>query len=525
MTGAPATIGWLTRHEFLLAWRDFLHMITAGRRTRLPTSIILLVIFIVAMHLLVRPLVVPYANYAMHPVKVEFVSIAGTLLLWCSLLLSQAMESVTRGFYSRSDLDLLLTSPMPATRIFAVRISQIAVSVTLLAMLLAAPFINVLAWKGGWRWLFAYAVVAALGAAATAFAVALTVMLFKTIGPKRTRFVAQVVAALIGAAFVIGLQAVAILSYGNLSRLAPLQSSWLVDQAPDPDSAIYLPVRAVAGDLFAVGTVLVAGLGVLAGAIILFAPRFGEHTLAAAGISEGRVRQIRTPKQFWLASPRIVLRRKEWVLLRRDPWLMSQTLMQLLYLLPPALLLWRNIGGDVDAMVVVVPVLVMAAGQLGGGLAWLSISGEDAADLIASAPVSHGHVLWAKIEAVMGAVAIVFAPFVLVMALASPLAASVACGGVLIAAAAATIVQLFFRVQAKRSQFRRRQTSSRIATFAEALSSISWAAAAAMTLYGTWQAVTPALFGLGILAGSWLLRRQQARASSLPRSAAPALAP
>jgi ABC-2 type transport system permease protein len=111
------------------------------------------------------------------------------------------------------------------------------------------------------------------------------------------------------------------------------------------------------------------------------------------------------------------------------------------------------------------------------------------------------------------------------MALASPLAALVACAGVLVAAAAATIVQLVFRVEAKRSQFRRRQTSSRIATFAEALSSISWAAAAAMTLYGTWRAVTPVLFGLGILAGSWLLRRRQARSNSLPRSAAPALAP
>ena len=30
------------------------------------------------------------------------------------------------------------------------------------------------------------------------------------------------------------------------------------------------------------------------------------------------------------------------LLLRRDPWLMSQTLMQLLYLVPPSLLLWRS---------------------------------------------------------------------------------------------------------------------------------------------------------------------------------------
>ena len=86
------------------------------------------------------------------------------------------------------------------------------------------------------------------------------------------------------------------------------------------------------------------------------------------------------------------MRQKEWTLLLRDPWLVSQTLMQLLYLLPPALLLWRSYGEGTGALVVLVPVLVMAAGQLAGGLAWLAISGEDAPDssrpLPCRAPIS-----------------------------------------------------------------------------------------------------------------------------------------
>ena len=61
---------------------------------------------------------------------------------------------------------------------------------------------------------------------------------------------------------------------------------------------------------------------------------------------------------------------------------MSQTLMQLLYLVPPALLLWRSFADGAGSLVVLVPVLVMAAGQLAGGLAWLAISGEDAPDLV-----------------------------------------------------------------------------------------------------------------------------------------------
>ena len=76
----------------------------------------------------------------------------------------------------------------------------------------------------------------------------------------------------------------------------------------------------------------------------------------------------------------------------------------------------------------------------------------------------------------------IFAPLVAALAFASPLQAAVTAMGVIIAAASATAIQLWFRVQARRSQFRRRQTSSRLATFAEAFSSIGWAATAALAL-------------------------------------------
>ncbi len=62
-------------------------------------------------------------------------------------------------------------------------------------------------------------------------------------------------------------------------------------------------------------------------------------------------------------------------MLARDPWLMSQTLMQIFYLLPPALLLWSSYHIVTNVYILSVLMVVMAAGLLGGGLAWLSISG------------------------------------------------------------------------------------------------------------------------------------------------------
>jgi ABC-2 type transport system permease protein len=105
----------------------------------------------------------------------------------------------------------------------------------------------------------------------------------------------------------------------------------------------------------------------------------------------------------------------------------------------------------------------------------------------------------------MGAVGIVFAPFLLALALAAPMSALIAALGIAIAGATATTIQLWFRAQAKRSHFRRRQTSSRVATFAEAFSSIAWAATGALAATGTFLAVFPGVLALLILAGARMI--------------------
>lgn len=501
---APATLTWLAGHELRLGWRDWVALMTAGRRSRARTVAVALMIFGAFMHLFAYWIVAGYADAAVAADTATLVGITGTLLLSWSLLLSQAMESVTRAFYARSDLDLILTSPVSARKVFAVRMGRIALASVLVAVLLAAPFIDVLAMRGGVRWLAAYGVVAGMGAVATAAALALTIALFRLIGAKRTRLMAQIVAAVIGAAFVIGLQIAAIFSSGSISRFAALQSPWMLAHAPDTQSAFWWPAHAMLGDWRALVAIVVASFALLAGAIALFSGRFGEHAMAAASVGSAVVRQ-RRPRGFRRRSPMRVLRQKEWTLLKRDPWLVSQTLMQILYLLPPAVLLWVTFRDAAGSYVILIPVVVMAAGQLAGGLAWLSISGEDAPDLIASAPIAPSRALRAKIEAVIGTIALVFAPIVVVLAFEALFAAVVSALGILLAAAAATLIQICFRTQAKRSQFRRRQTSSRIATFAEAFSSIAWAATSALAAAGSWFALGPALGAIGILIGVRLI--------------------
>jgi ABC-2 type transport system permease protein len=297
-----------------------------------------------------------------------------------------------------------------------------------------------------------------------------------------------------------------------MSRAAFIASPAMLKKLPGAESALWLPARAVLGDLPALAVVVAVALALLALTAAAFAPRLGEHSLAATAIAASAGRAHARRRGFRVGSAAAALRRKEWLLLRRDPWLVSQTLTQLLYLIPPALLLIRNFGSTTGTFVVVVMVLVSVGGQLAGALAWLAISGEDAPDLVRSAPVSALAVTRAKVEAVMGAVALMLAPLVAIFAVASPFHALAAIVGIACAGASTIRIQLWFRAQAKRSHFRRRHTSSRIATFAEALVSFSWAAAAGLAATGTWLAAISAAVALLILAGVRTLAPRRAAA-------------
>jgi ABC-2 type transport system permease protein len=507
MSFAPATMPWFAANELRLAWRDFAAMATGGRRTRAIVLVLVLLGVAVVMHLLAHSMVAPWVAAGVGPDKATLVLLTGSGLLFWTVMLSQALESVTRAYYARSDLDLILSSPASSRRLFFVRTGATGFATLLLSMLIASPVVNALILTDGPRWFAAYGALAALSALSTAIAVVVTLGLFAVVGPRRTRLIAQIVAAVVGAGFVIGIQAAAILAYGNMSRFDILQSETLITAAPETSSWVWLPARAAMGDLVALVIVALIGSGAFAAVVGLAASSFGRHALAAGSISRAQAGRSKTAA-FRAATQKQALRRKEWKLLARDPWLLSQTLMQILYLVPPALLLWINFGEGAGVFIVVVPVLVMASGQLAGGLAWLAISGEDAHDLVVSAPLSPSLVLRAKIEAVVVVLAMIMLPILALMTLSSPTMAAITALCAALAGGSATAIQLWFRQPMRRSMFRRRQVASRMATISEAFVSIMWAGVAALLVANSWlslMAVLPAVLAAAILLAAWAL--------------------
>ena len=483
---AVGSLGWFARHEFNLSWRDFVRMMSAGKPGREKAVMIFIALAVLVIHGIAYMFLSGEMGSIDAGTKPMLLTISGCIVLTFSLMMSQAMELVTRTFYSRSDLDLVLSSPVSEKRVFAVRIGAIAVATSMLPMLLFGSVINTLVLFDSPNWLFGYLVIFGFGALATALSLAIAVLMFKTLGAQKTRLATQIIAAIVGAGFIIGIQIAAIVSLDSMSRFSFFSSELMVSLSPGLESMLWVPARGASGDPVALLQTLVVCFAILASAIVLFAPRFGEYVIAAAGVSHTRKTNKNEAFEFRQRTNRSALIFKEWKLLLRDHWLISQSLMQILYLIPPAFMLWRGFGSADSIAAVALPILVMAAGQLAGGLAWLAISGEDAPQLVRTAPIADGMIIRAKIEAVLGAIGILVLPILVMLAFMDLAIMLIAATGIAAASISATMIQLWFRSQANRASFRRRQTSSKVATFSEAFSSIMWAGATGLIASGYW---------------------------------------
>jgi ABC-2 type transport system permease protein len=493
----PGSLAWFAQHELRLAVRDWFK---AGQGLQRAIGAVLV---IVAMHVVGLAIAVgvpapdAYRDGTTQIALLILMSFAVLSLL--AMMIAQSMETVTRAFYARGDLDLILSSPASPRRVFAVRMVATMLTTLSLSGFLVLPVVNMLVVLNDLRWATIYGVMLAVAMLGQSIAILVTMGLFRLIGAKRARLTAQIIAALVGAAIVIATQVPVILQSGRFSRMEFLHDPTVLARLPDPSSLVWLPARAAHGDVVALVELMAACCLVFACTIAVCSYDFARMVVSAAGVSETQ-RPARKAKAFALrSSPGRVLRLKEVRLILRDPWLISQSLTQILYLIPAALLLWRNFGASSGNLAVLVPVVVMAAAQLAGGLAWLALTAEDAPDLIASAPIATSLVLRSKVEAVVIAVGVIVGPVLIAIGIAAPMLAAT---GALFAAfgiAGNTFVQYAFRSEAKRSQFRHRQRSSRMATLSETLCSVAWAAASGLAASGNGLFLLPTLMALAML--------------------------
>ena len=428
---------------------------------------------------------------------------AALVLPW---IIGQSIADFTRTLFGRSDLELILASPVDAHSVLAARALSIAVGAVASAGLLLAPLADVAALRGHPHWLALYPALLAAGLTGTGLGVVVAMSLFLAAGPRRARLLGQIAATAVGASAVLGAQVVAMLPEG-------VRTSIFAAFAPPANTAglFWTPVRAAAGEPSAVLIWTAFGAAVFALACVLFGERFARAAIASAGAPAHAGVAARGNSRFG-ASASTALRIKERRVVWRDPWLMSQLLMQAAYTTPLAVILWRGGGPTGTIGVAFTPALVVIAAQLAGALSWIALSAEDAPDFLTTAPLSRATIERAKIAAIGQPIALILALPLAALAFASPWAGFCALLFGAGAIASAALVNLWRQAPSRRGLVLRRHAQSKLVGMMEHLVSILWAVATTMAVIGSWAALVPLAAVTAVLA----LNRKWA---AIPRSA------
>jgi ABC-2 type transport system permease protein len=250
---------------------------------------------------------------------------------------------------------------------------------------------------------------------------------------------------------------------------------------------------------------IVAGAGLFLVANQVLGARFAADAAAAAGAGAPARRARAGRSAAFSAGAFRATVRKELRLLARDPALISQVLLRVLYLIPLGFVLLRNAGqGQSLLLPGTVAALGLMAGQVTASLAWITVSAEDAPDLLSAAPAPIRTLRRGKLAAAIAPVAVLLLPILAALAFYAPWVALVGAAGCAAQMAMAGLMNIWWQRPGKRADFRRRRQASWFVTLAELLLGLLIAAATALFAFGTVWGIAPAAVAL---VGVLLLRR------------------
>src|SRR5665213_506856 len=321
--GLPAgSLAWLVLQEVRLTFRS-------GRRSGFAkwVRIILLVVFLGLGIFLARLL----HGTPLLPRPGWMVLGTATLLVLLTFMTTQTLMTALRTLFERSDLDLLLSSPMSPGSVLAAKLLGLAASAALTYFLLLLPLATPIAVYGHPRLLALAPVLAAMAMVAASLGLALALLLVRAIGPRGAKTVGQIVAAgLAGLIYLVSqLAGNNRPGHGRIVGVA----NWLQRSGWGSKGWSAVPARAVFGDLWPLLIVLVASGALFALTSWLFRTHFLAGYQRAGEASGRRIRTVGRGPRFADGLVRIVLA-KEVRLLLREPDILFMMLLRLIYLFP-----------------------------------------------------------------------------------------------------------------------------------------------------------------------------------------------
>jgi len=444
------SIPWLLGHEMRLAFRE-------GRnKTQMIISIVALAIGFLLLLALGTGLglALRELDWAMTPAAAAV--IGGVAFVVFTFMLSMALAAAAQALYVRGDLDLLFSSPLPPRTVLTVRFLAIAFNVSLIPFFLLAGVLIPVAILGTPQWLGALALVAAMGLMAAALGLLLAMALFRVLGPRRTRTVAQVLAALVGAGVFLLFQSGNLIDRDRQDGMADqieamIRGTVTIQLPPFAD----WPARAAVGEPLPL--LVIVGLAVALFVLVnqSLGRRFAKD--AASAIGANTVVRRRAMAGDFAHGTFAATLRKELRVLLRDIALMSQVLLRVLFLLPLGFIMVRNASEGAN---VLLPggaaALSFIAGQVTASLAWITISAEEAPDLLVSSPAPVRDLNRAKLwAALIPTAALLVIPLGL-LAWFAPVAALAAALGSFASAWSAGMISIWHQRPGRRADFQRK---------------------------------------------------------------------
>lgn len=468
---APGSFAWLALHEIRLAWR--------ARPRKGATRWIGYVLMLAWLGFgcflgwALRDVPIPALPAVMTAI------LAGSIVAF-SFMTTQAIIGSQRTLYENGDLDLLFSAPIGGRTVLLAKLLGIAGTIVLTYAVLLLTLAVPVAVMGHPRLFGLVALLAALALAAAATGLAITLALARLAGPRSARTVGQIAAALMGGGVFI------------LSQLANQsgrrESSVMIlferfsERGVGTIGLSALPGRAAFGDPIALFILLGIGLLLfaLAGATL--------QRMFLTGYQDGGTRLSRakptgraTGRLFHASLFRSVFA-KEWRLLVRDPALAFQILLRLIYLAPLVFFAFgRNQAVPIAPGLALASVLI--AGQLVGSFAWLTVSAEDAPDLLAVAPVSKAAIDRVKLLAAFAMAASFAVILPIVIARQTPLGALATLLCTAIGGSISGYIELKLGKPGKRASFARRRSGSVVGSILSLLVAAVFGGLAAISVY------------------------------------------
>uniref|UniRef100_UPI0035C9FFEB hypothetical protein n=1 Tax=uncultured Sphingomonas sp. TaxID=158754 RepID=UPI0035C9FFEB len=454
---APGSFAWLALHELRLAARARGGARKRGWLARIGATqaigYLLLALWLLAgcaIGWALRDTAIPIVP------EVRIVVLGASVIMF-TFMTAQAMLGSQRSLYETGDLALLFSAPIGERTVLLAKLLGIAATIALTYAVLLLPIVVPVAVLGHPQLFGLVALLVALALTAAAVGLALTLAIATLIGPRAARTVGQILAALIGGAVFLVSQLLAHAGDRTDRGGAMIALFDRIHADRIGEAGITgMPGRAAFGDpvaiaiMLGIGVLLFAGAGATLQRLFLSGYQDGGNRLSRSkptGRASGRL--------FHATLVRSVFA-KEWRLLARDPALAFQIAMRLIYMAPLVLALLGN-----RHALPIPPALafasVLIASQLVGSFAWLTVSAEDAPDLLAVAPVGKDEIDIAKLLASFA----MAAPFALVLPIAiavqTPLGAAITLVMTVLGGGAAGYSELKLGKPGARTTFARRR--------------------------------------------------------------------